>query len=237
MKHTPFPALLVHWLCWTTVELGYTMVPSMVARPGENVTLQCVNSNEEPGHIAWFKQVNRSKPLCIASTYSSSPDNVKYHNGFQDWRLDMRYNNTLIFLTIREVDFSDSGLYFCGRMDLYISFTNLTFLEIKVSEDADNHGTKLCSDKDGTMSMFPLVLILGGVTAVFLLVILMLLLHISRGRDAHSTGSISQQQQDEQVQDSEELIYAPLKFTSKRKKGQRTRKMDLETQVVYAATR
>ncbi|XP_046905211.1 uncharacterized protein LOC124487157 isoform X2 [Hypomesus transpacificus] len=177
MKHTPFPALLVHWLCWTTVELGSTMVPSMVARPGDNVTLQCVHINRVEAHMAWFKQ-----------------------------------------------------------MDVYMSFTNVTFLEIKVSEDAINHGTKLCTDKDGSMSMFPLVLILGGVTAVFLLVILLLLFHISRGRDARNTGSISQQQ-DEQVQDSGELIYAPLKFTSKRKKGQRTRKMDLETQVVYAATR
>ena len=103
----------------------------MVARPGDNVTLQCVHINRVEAHIAWFKQVNRSKPLCIASMYSNDPNDVKYYNGFQDRRLDMRYNSTLMFLTIREVDLSDSGLYFCGKMDVYMSFTNVTFLEIK----------------------------------------------------------------------------------------------------------
>lgn len=209
----------------------------MVVRPGENVTLQCSDVNKDPGHIAWFKQINRSEPLCITSMYSSDTNQVKYHNGFQPRRVEMRYYNTSSFLRIREVDFSDFGFYFCGKMDVVMTFTNMTFLKVKVNDDAVNYPSRPCADgdKDGTLSVFPLVIVLGVVAAVLLLVILILLLHISRrGRDS---GSSSQQQQDKQVQDCDNLNYASLNFTTKRNKGRRTRERELETQVVYAATR
>uniref|UniRef100_A0A8C7Q8I7 Ig-like domain-containing protein n=1 Tax=Oncorhynchus mykiss TaxID=8022 RepID=A0A8C7Q8I7_ONCMY len=104
--------------------------PSVVVHPGDNVTLQCTNGLKGPGHVAWFKQVNVSEPLCIASMYSSQPF-VKHHNGFQPSHMEMFISNRTIVLKITEVNVADSGVYFCGMYNQYLIFTNMTFLMVQ----------------------------------------------------------------------------------------------------------
>ncbi|CAB1351600.1 unnamed protein product, partial [Coregonus sp. 'balchen'] len=102
---------------------------SVVVHPGDNVTLQCTNVTGAPGHIGWFKQVNYSEPLGIASMYSSE-STVRHHNGFQPSHMEMFVSHRIIFLKITELDVADSGLYFCGMFDKYIIFTNATVLKV-----------------------------------------------------------------------------------------------------------
>ncbi|XP_045081813.1 uncharacterized protein LOC123492739 [Coregonus clupeaformis] len=141
---------------------------SVVVHPGDNVTLQCTNVTGSPGHVGWFKQVNDSEPLCIASMYSSELP-VQHHNGFQPSHMEMFVSHIIIFLKITELDVADSGLYFCGMFDKYVIFTNATLLKVQ------------------GMYPIPLVLILGVVTAALPIVILILVLKIRRDTNRHNT--------------------------------------------------
>ncbi|CAB1351609.1 unnamed protein product [Coregonus sp. 'balchen'] len=167
------PALILYGFCLTLVIL-VSPPPSVVVHPGDNITLQCTNVLKVPGHVAWFKQVNDSEPLCIASMYTSQPF-VNHHNGFQSSHMEMLISNRIIFLTITEVDVADSGLYCCGLFHQYLIFTNMTVLTVQGEDD------------EPIKYPFPLVLILGVVTAVLLIVIFILVLKIIRDANRHNT--------------------------------------------------
>nr|XP_023867213.1 uncharacterized protein LOC111980615 [Salvelinus alpinus] len=226
------PALVLYGFCLTPVIL-FSPPPSMVIHPGDNVTLQCTNVLKVPGHVAWFKQVNVSEPLCIASMYSSQPY-VKHHNGFQPSLMEMFISNRIIFLKITEVDVADSGLYCCGMFDKYFIFTNMTFLMVKGYKDSDKEPEQCPEGQgdDGTMYLLPLVVILAvvtAVTAVLLIVVLLLVLKIRRDTNRHNTGPDSRRQpQNDQNQDPDALNYAALNFTSKKRKMERRREKELD---------
>uniref|UniRef100_A0A8C8EGP4 Ig-like domain-containing protein n=1 Tax=Oncorhynchus tshawytscha TaxID=74940 RepID=A0A8C8EGP4_ONCTS len=76
--------------------------------------------------------------------------------------------------------------------------------------------------QDGTMNLFLLVVILAVVTAVLLIIILILVLKVRRDANRLNT-------------DPDALNYAALNFTSKKK--ERRGEKELDTHVVYAATR
>uniref|UniRef100_A0A8C7Q5I2 Immunoglobulin V-set domain-containing protein n=1 Tax=Oncorhynchus mykiss TaxID=8022 RepID=A0A8C7Q5I2_ONCMY len=182
---------------------------------------KCTDVLKGPGHVAWFKQVNVSEPLCIASMYSSEPY-VKHHNGFQPSHVEMFISNRIIVLKITEVDVADSGLYCCGMYNQYFIFTNMTFLMVQ------GNLFNYFSDDDGTMYLLPLVVILGVVTAVLLIVILILKI---------TTVAYFMMFANLQNQDPDALNYATLNFTSKKRKMERRREKELDPHVVYAATR
>ncbi|XP_014062312.1 uncharacterized protein isoform X1 [Salmo salar] len=233
MVHIYLSALVIYGLCLTPV-VSASPPPSVVVQPGKNVTLQCTNVTGAPGHVGWFKQVNGSEPLCIASMYSSDPA-VQHHNGFPPSHMEMLVRNITIFLKIAEVDEADSGHYFCGMLDKYIIFTNATVLKVQGHKNSEKDLTENC---EKGMYLIPLVVILGVVTATLPIVFLILVLKIRRDTKRHNTGPDSQRQpQNDQIQDPDTLNYAALNFTSKKTKMERRRKKELDPHVVYAATR
>uniref|UniRef100_A0A4W5PCV1 Ig-like domain-containing protein n=1 Tax=Hucho hucho TaxID=62062 RepID=A0A4W5PCV1_9TELE len=214
MSRTFLPALLLYGL--SLVSVLVSQFRTMVVRTGDTITLQCSNVTTAVGHTAWFKQVNGSEPVCISSMYGfrSTPD---LHNGFQRSHLEMFSNKTTIFLKITNVEIADCGLYFCGLYpQTHMFFVNATVLKIQ-------------EDDDGTMYLLPLVVILGVVTAVLLIVILILVLKIRRDTKTTNTD-----------QDPDSLNYAALSFRQKRSRNKKMAKgqtMEMESNVVYAATR
>uniref|UniRef100_A0A3B4ZX62 T-cell surface glycoprotein CD8 beta chain-like n=1 Tax=Stegastes partitus TaxID=144197 RepID=A0A3B4ZX62_9TELE len=105
--------LLLHSLGWISVlaaEFRY-----VEAQPGENVTLLCSNFSNVPTHIIWHRAVKRSKFSCVSSMFKASePDRLC--EGVQRGKFEMTSNMSTVFLSIKHVDLSDSGLYFCGYM-------------------------------------------------------------------------------------------------------------------------
>uniref|UniRef100_A0AAY5KUK7 Ig-like domain-containing protein n=1 Tax=Esox lucius TaxID=8010 RepID=A0AAY5KUK7_ESOLU len=134
---------------------------TMVVLRGESVTLLCPIISTVVGHVAWFKQ-----PVCISTMYSSHSSTVNYY--LENRHFEMYSNNTTIFLNITKVEIADSGLYFCGF------FTNTKHM-VFVSAKCLN-----VQECNGSMDLFPLVVILGGVTVVLLIVIIILVLKIRR---------------------------------------------------------
>ncbi|XP_042153736.1 uncharacterized protein LOC112214677 [Oncorhynchus tshawytscha] len=187
-------ALVLYGFCLTPVML-FSPPLSVVVHPGDNVTLQCTDVLKGPGHVAWFKQVNVSEPLCIASMYSSQPY-VKHHNGFQPSHMEMFISKRIIVLKITEVDVADSGLYCCGMYNEYFIFTNMTFLMVPGYKDSDKEPEKCPEGEDDEPITypFPLVDILGVVTAVLLIVILILVLKIIQDAKRQNTERDSQRQ-------------------------------------------
>lgn len=83
---------------------------------GENVTLQCSNISTIVTHVQWFRVVNRTEPSCVSSMFDPLQKD-SLCPGFENGKFQMTSNISHLFLNITPVNFSDSGLYFCG---LYI---------------------------------------------------------------------------------------------------------------------
>ncbi|XP_064796517.1 uncharacterized protein LOC135516277 [Oncorhynchus masou masou] len=256
MAKTFLPALLLYGL--SLVSVLVSQCQTMMVRTGDTITLQCSNLTTAVGHTAWFKQLNGSEPVCISSMYSfnSTPD---LHNGFQRSHFEMFSNNTTVFLTIINVEIADCGLYFCGLYPhSHMFFVNATVLKIQghnggesstksTAEAKPKHCDGTISlvgeDDDGTTYLPSLVVILGVVTAVLLIVILILVLKIRRDTKTHNTGIKAQlqpQNSQDPDQDPESLNYSALSFRQKRSRNQKRdegQMMEMESNVVYAATR
>lgn len=58
--------------------------------------------------------------------------NVTLYDGFKDGRFKMTSNTTIIRLNIKQVDFNDSGFYFCGfNKDKHLCISSGTYLYVK----------------------------------------------------------------------------------------------------------
>uniref|UniRef100_A0A7N9AML9 Immunoglobulin domain-containing protein n=1 Tax=Mastacembelus armatus TaxID=205130 RepID=A0A7N9AML9_9TELE len=90
-----FTLVTILFLC----SLGWVSVSGsesehVQVQPGEEVTPLCPNISTTPTQTDWFRLVKRTKPCCVSSMFDS--------------------NVSTVFLKVKHVDLSDSGLYFCG---------------------------------------------------------------------------------------------------------------------------
>uniref|UniRef100_A0A3P9BGB7 Ig-like domain-containing protein n=1 Tax=Maylandia zebra TaxID=106582 RepID=A0A3P9BGB7_9CICH len=113
--------------CWIAVS-GSEFQTSEV-QAGENVTLQCHRIYTYDVTTFWFRLVNGTTANSIAFKQASS-SNVNYNAAFQPGKFEMTKNISALFLKIKQVDVSDSALYFCG----YFSEgrLNLSVMQLKV---------------------------------------------------------------------------------------------------------
>ncbi|KAL7375787.1 hypothetical protein ABVT39_023923 [Epinephelus coioides] len=188
-------------------------------QPGEEVTLTCTNISSRPCQTDWFRLINRTKPSCISSMYEAD-SGASFCDGFQSG-FEMSSNISTVFLKIKRVDLSDSGVYFCGfYKDTHTVIGDATHL--KVQEEPDGM-TNLMS------------VILGGVTVLLTVVVIVLAVKIRKLQTA-----VNEEPQPERNKDldSDELNYAALRFQAKPKRSRRPpSEREVEPHVVYAATR
>ncbi|KAJ8008352.1 hypothetical protein DPEC_G00103940 [Dallia pectoralis] len=103
MVTTSLPALLLYGLSLVPVLVFQS--PTIVVLTGENITLQCSNVSTVVGHVAWFKQVNRSEPVCLSAMYGSNSSTVQHTFGNRHYQ--MYSNNATIFLVLTYLEIAD----------------------------------------------------------------------------------------------------------------------------------
>uniref|UniRef100_A0A668T7C6 Immunoglobulin domain-containing protein n=1 Tax=Oreochromis aureus TaxID=47969 RepID=A0A668T7C6_OREAU len=122
-------------------------------QPDEEVTVKCSNFSRFHSRIFWFKMTSSPNISCISSMLTS--ENVFSCDGK---KICLSSNTSVLFLKIKQVNSSDSGLYFCGEK-LNDKLVIVTGTYLKVQELSDG-----LTD--------PLSIILSGLTVFLLLVII-----------------------------------------------------------------
>ncbi|CAI5672356.1 unnamed protein product [Oreochromis niloticus] len=195
-------------------------------QPGEDVTLQCTNNSKMDSLTLWFRLVNSTTVSCISLSLASKRE-VKYSDEFQNGKFEMTTNISTLFLKIKRVDQSDSGLYFCGFYSdgrLLFSVTRLNVGD--TDEPADDMGSKCKQESDVVAKLTSVTL---GVLSVFLLMVIIGL--VVQNRKLQQAFKEQQNQDQSESRDNDDLNYATVTFQPKAKRNQ------MESNVIYAATR
>ncbi|XP_029310962.1 uncharacterized protein LOC115023827 [Cottoperca gobio] len=165
--------------------------------PGKEVTLLCSNFSSSLSQIIWFRVTKGSEPSCVSFMFKPHEPATFCHR-FQNGKFETSTNISTVFLKIKQVNLSDSGLYFCGY---YVSgnpvIVDATHLEV---QDVFDVITKLLS------------MILGGVTLFLIMIIICLAVKIKKLQKAHVEELNLQKTES---QSSDELNYAAVTFRPK----------------------
>ncbi|XP_014847022.1 PREDICTED: uncharacterized protein LOC106920503 [Poecilia mexicana] len=211
-------------LCtFSWISVSVCQFHTVSVRPAEDVTLMCSNFSEVLSHISWFK-MNSSPNVSRISSMLGAESNVSLFDGFHFSKYNMTSNITNLFLTIREVNISDSGLYFCGPYVGAAVGTAVpgvfTATHLQVEDVSDR--------------LLNLPCMILGCVAVFLTVVIVAL----AVRTIQSGQTERKNPQPSENLDPDCLSYAALKSHPKAKNYTRlSDEKELETNVLYAATR
>uniref|UniRef100_A0A673CGB0 Ig-like domain-containing protein n=1 Tax=Sphaeramia orbicularis TaxID=375764 RepID=A0A673CGB0_9TELE len=220
----PPPFLLV--LC--CIPSVICVSQTVEVQPGENITLSCINKARYRTITDWFRVTNRTKASCISSKFGHD-GKVSFCDGFGKEKYEMMVNPSKISLHIKDLDFSDSGLYLCGfYLNRHTVISETTYLNVQ-----GKHVIWSCIqisylyDPDGIKIL--IIAVLGGLSGVLAIVTIALAVKI-RKLQTGTTGSYNVL--------SDNLTYAAINFQAKPKRKRRPASGgEIEPHVVYAATR
>uniref|UniRef100_A0A3Q3LCS4 Immunoglobulin domain-containing protein n=1 Tax=Mastacembelus armatus TaxID=205130 RepID=A0A3Q3LCS4_9TELE len=151
---------------WISVSAAESQ--TVKVQPGEEVNLLCPNMSKYDGLMFWIRLVNGTKIGCISVMYRID-EVVSYCDGFQSGTFEMSSNISTVFLKIKQVVLSDSGLYFCGfYIDGQMLF-NTVHLNVK-GKTKSNMIIFLVAESDGTSKLISVIL--GGVTVSLVVLII-----------------------------------------------------------------
>ncbi|XP_049923007.1 uncharacterized protein LOC126404076 isoform X2 [Epinephelus moara] len=209
LNFTLITALLLCSLSWISVSVSETVE----VNSGENVTLLCSNMSKHDSLTFWFRLVQKNKISCISVMFRSD-SNAQFCEGIQERKFEMRSNMSTLSLKIKQVNSSDSGLYFCGFYANGRPAFSVTRLNIKEESDGIAELTSV---------------ILGTLTVVLVMVIIVL---VVKNRKRQTANEEEQKPEQSQNVGSDDVNYAAVTFRTTRAK-----RRELESNVVYAATR
>ncbi|XP_049425516.1 uncharacterized protein LOC125884488 isoform X2 [Epinephelus fuscoguttatus] len=229
-----FTLLTVLLLCsLSVISVSGSESHTVEVQPGEEVTLTCTNISIRPCQTDWFRLINRTKPSCISSMFEAD-GNASFCDGFQSG-FEMSSNISTVFLKIKRVDLSDSGVYFCGfYKDTHTVIGDATHLKVQGNGESDgDKDSETEKEPDGMTNLMSVIL--GGVTVLLTVVVIVLAVKIRKLQTA-----VNEEPQPERNKDlgSDELNYAALRFQAKPKRSRRPpSEREVEPHVVYDATR
>uniref|UniRef100_A0A8C1TTC9 Ig-like domain-containing protein n=1 Tax=Cyprinus carpio TaxID=7962 RepID=A0A8C1TTC9_CYPCA len=186
MLHISAAALLLF-------ETGFLQVvfstASIQTHPGQSVTMWCSHNIQVYGYLYWFKQSDGAVPITIVYmlyTESRQKAEPNYCKNFTKDHLVMAMDqfSKITTLTIKKVNISDSGFYFCGATGYHMKFGNGTRLKVK------DHEKSPVSEECSRDIYFKLTLLFGGI--IFFICIVPLILAIIREhrRQKHKKGKL-----------------------------------------------
>uniref|UniRef100_A0A673CI46 Ig-like domain-containing protein n=1 Tax=Sphaeramia orbicularis TaxID=375764 RepID=A0A673CI46_9TELE len=208
-------------MCWTSGSVPESQ--TVEVQPGENITLSCINKAGQTTVTDWFRVTNRTKASCISSMFEHD-ETASFCDGFGKEKYEMMVNPSKISLHIKDLDFSDSGLYFCGfYLNGHTVISETTYLNVQ-----GKHVIWSCIqisflyDPDGIKIL--IIAVLGGLSVSGVLPVVTIALAVKiRKRQTGTT---------------DDLTYATINCQGKPKRKRRPASgREVESNVVYAATR
>ncbi|XP_022607967.1 uncharacterized protein LOC111226931 isoform X2 [Seriola dumerili] len=198
------------------ISVSVSEFHTVEVQSGEEVTLMCTNFTSSISHIVWFRLDNGPNATCICSM-SSYNANVTLYDGFQNGKFNMTSNMTTLFLQIKQVDSSDSGLYFCGSNWNYRSIiVSATYLKVQESVEL------------ATLTSA----ILSALVIFLIIVVIVLGLKIRKLHTGTYLKEEGHNPQHSENPSSADVTYAAVKFNSKlRESSQPASKRGLELNV------
>ncbi|KAM3591277.1 uncharacterized protein V6R79_025978 [Siganus canaliculatus] len=179
-------------------------------QPGEEASLQCTRMSGSASMEFWIRQINRTDAHCV-SFFTGGSDDPKYCEGIDSGRFKVSRNSSTLFLTIKNVDSSDSGQYICGFYTNGVLRSSVISVQVK---DKSDETAKLLSG------------VLGGLTVVLVLLIIGLVVKIRKLQTANKEESRPQP-----AEDSHSLIDAAVEIHPN------VRRRTYETMVIYSKTK
>ncbi|XP_049425524.1 uncharacterized protein LOC125884491 [Epinephelus fuscoguttatus] len=223
LNFTLITALLLCSLSWISVSVSETVE----VNSGENVTLLCSNMSKRDSLTFWFRLVQKTKISCISVMFRSD-SKAQFCEGIQERKFEMRSNMSTLSLKIKQVNSSDSGLYFCGFYANGRPAFRVTRLNIKGNNEPHGEKEKNCKkESDGIAELTSVIL--GALTVVLVMVIIVL---VVKNRKRQTANEEEQKPEQSQNVGSDDVNYAAVTFQTTRAK-----RRELEPNVVYAATR
>ncbi|XP_031175001.1 uncharacterized protein LOC116064084 isoform X2 [Sander lucioperca] len=224
---TLISALLLCSLSWISVSASESH--TVEVQSGGDVTLMCSNISSTPTLTEWFRVINRTKPSCVFSMYGSD-SKPSFCDGFQNG-FEMSSNISTVFLKIKRVDLSDSGLYFCGfYIEGHTVIASATHLKVQGNSESD-FGVDLKPEKESV----GMIVILGVLTVFFMIAVIVLSV---KNRKLQKAAKEELHPERNKNVDSDDLNSAALRFLPNTTRNRRpASEREVETQVLYSASR
>ncbi|XP_039677597.1 uncharacterized protein LOC120572370 isoform X5 [Perca fluviatilis] len=229
MKRSLITALILCSISWISVSGSESHTETVEGRPGGEVTLTCSNPSNRDALTLWLRVVNRTKASWI-STMTRSTGKPLYRDGIKNGRFNMSTNISTLFLQIKHVDVSDSGLYLCG---FYIEGRyNFSAIHFNVKGSDESHEDRKCEKSDGTAKLMSLIL--GALTVLLLMVIIGL---VVKNRKLQKAANEEQNPQQPENLDSDLKDAALSLYAATIRKRRPASEREVETHAVYAVCR
>ncbi|XP_036968653.1 uncharacterized protein LOC119027498 isoform X2 [Acanthopagrus latus] len=210
------------------ISASVSQYQTVEAQPGEEVTLQCNNISDYDTQTFWSRLVNRTKISCIVVKLNYG-SNVTACDGYEKRKFEVKSNMSTVFLNIKNVDSSDSGLYYCGFFRNGIPVLTPIRLKVNGSDEPHDDGREGESkiDSDGIAMLTSVIL--GALTVVLVLVIVGLVVKVRKLQTAVKEDQNPEQR--ENVGRDDDVNYAAVTIRPKAKRREQ------ELNVIYASTR
>ncbi|XP_040887435.1 uncharacterized protein LOC121177253 [Toxotes jaculatrix] len=218
---TAFILCSLNWICVSVSE-----TQTVEVQPGQEAKLLISNISTKETVTFWFRLINRTRVNSISVMYKFE-SNATFCDGYNNGKFEMTYNISTVSLKIKNVDFSDSGLYFCGFNNDGRPIFRVISLKVKGSNEShDDMDRKYKEECDGTAKLMSVIL--AGLSVFLVMVIIGL---VVQNRKLQTADKEEQKPEQSENHGSDELNYAAVTFRAKAKRR------ELEPNVVYAATR
>ncbi|XP_028998944.1 uncharacterized protein LOC114851335 [Betta splendens] len=206
------------------ISVSEAQSQTVKVQSGQSVTLW---SPTRPGDavIIWSRLINANKASCICSMTASNE--AHFCDGFNKRKYEMGVStNNTVFLTIKTVELSDSGLYFCQ----YLKKKKITYYVIQLNaEGSEKTQDDLTTQSQPTYETTCVMsLILSGLTVFLLMIVTGLVVSLRKLQTAENEEQKTRQRENLA---SDDLNYAAVSFCPKK------RRREVESNAVYSATR
>ncbi|XP_056225418.1 uncharacterized protein LOC130164612 [Seriola aureovittata] len=218
--NTPLILCILSWISVSVSEFQ-----TLRGRPGEEVTMLISNISKFDSVTFWFRQINKTKVRCI-SVMIKSDSAADFCDGYNNGNFEMRSNISNLFLKIKHVDLSDSGLYVCGFYNSGSPIFSVVDLHVEGGGEVMNMGSK---EAEGVTKLMNVIL---GVLTGFLVIIIGLVLKFTKPWAAAIEEPQRCKSLDSKVNDAALSVYSRTM-----RNGRPAPEREVETRVFYCASR